>query len=178
MKTFMLLALLPIFFCSAQAQTFTTRSGFAAFYSKTELEDIRAEHKQVYGVIDVTGKRLAFTLLVKGFLFRKQLMQEHFNENYVESDKYPKASFTGTYTGEAIKQSLSKVQVKGVLTMHGVSKEIEIPATLDWNDNKISGKANFKVNPSDFNIKIPSLVRNKIAKQIDITILMECNATK
>jgi len=64
------------------------------------LEDIRAENNQAYAVIDAGKKNIAFSLLLKGFVFRKELMQEHFNENYVESDKYPKATFTGSYTGD------------------------------------------------------------------------------
>src|ERR1700753_967620 len=82
------------------SQQFTTRTGFVGFYSKTALEDIKAENNQVYAIIDAGKKNLAFSLLVKGFQFPKELMQEHFNENYVESDKYPKASFSGAFTGD------------------------------------------------------------------------------
>ncbi|HVG16171.1 MAG TPA: YceI family protein [Chitinophagaceae bacterium] len=174
----LIILLLILCFHIVDAQTFTTRNGYVGFYSKTDMEDIRAEHKQVYGVIDAGSKRVAFTMLVKGFVFRKQLMQEHFNENYIESDTYPKASFTGTYTGEVKEQTLTSVQVRGQMTLHGVTKEIQIPGTLHWEGNKLTGKANFKLDPADFNIKIPALVRDKIAKQIDVTVLMECNATK
>jgi hypothetical protein len=178
MKVLFLITVLTGLSASIAAQTFITRSGFVGFYSKTDMEDIKAEHKQVYGAIDMKGKRLAFTLLVKGFAFRKQLMQEHFNENYIESDAYPKASFTGTYIGEEKEGALANVQVKGLLTLHGVTKEIEVPATLHWEGSKITGRATFKLTPSDFNIKIPALVRDKIAKQIDVTVLMECHASK
>jgi hypothetical protein len=178
MKKILVATFLTLLFCSAEAQTFTTRNGFIGFYSKTDMEDIKAEQNQVYGVIDAAGKRLAFTLLVKGFTFQKKLMQEHFNENYIESDLYPKASFAGTYTGEVKPQATSIVQVRGQLTLHGVTKEIQVPASFHWEGDKLTGKANFKIKPSDFNIKIPSLVREKIAEQIDVTVLMECNATK
>src|SRR5215207_5246484 len=83
-----------------QAQVFTTRNAFIGFYSKTPLEDIKAENKQVYAVIDPGKKNLAFNLLVKGFSFTKKLMQDHFNEEYIESDKYPQARFTGSYAGD------------------------------------------------------------------------------
>src|SRR5213593_3423990 len=98
-KTFVLLLLLAGI-ANGQAQKFMTRNGFVGFYSKTPLEDIKAENNQVYAVIDAGKKNLAFTLLVKGFLFRKQKMQTDFNEDYAESDKYPKSSFEGTYTGD------------------------------------------------------------------------------
>src|ERR1700744_6787339 len=81
-------------------QLYTTRSGFIGFYSKTALEDIKAENNQVYAIIDAGKKNLAFQLLLKGFIFPKELMQEHFNENYVESDKYPKATFSGNWSGD------------------------------------------------------------------------------
>src|SRR3982074_347141 len=80
-------------------QLYFTRTGFIGFYSMTPLEDIKAENNQVYTLVDIEKRNLAFSLLLKGFIFPKELMQEHFNENYVESDKYPKAIFTGTFTG-------------------------------------------------------------------------------
>src|SRR3954469_987605 len=99
MKTLLLFLLLASA-CKGYSQTFITRNGYIGFFSKTPLEDIRAENRQVYAVIDAAKKNLAFTCLVKGFLFQKELMQEHFNENYIESDKYPKADFLGNYTGD------------------------------------------------------------------------------
>jgi hypothetical protein len=161
----------------ANAQIYLTRSGFIGFYSKTPLEDIRAENKQVLAVIDAGKKNLAFNLLVKGFVFTKQLMQEHFNENYVESDKFPKSSFTGSYTGDVdfSKNGIYNVLVKGRLTLHGVTKAIEMPATIEVQNGKLIGKSNFKLIPGDFNIKIPSLVREKIASQIDVRVSVECS---
>src|SRR5215831_17027308 len=82
------------------AQIYMTRTGYIGFFSKTPMEDIKAENSQVFAVIDVSKKNIAFAALMKGFLFRKQLMQEHFNENYIESDKFPKATFTGTFTSQ------------------------------------------------------------------------------
>ncbi len=133
--------------------------------------------KMFKGDGDAAKKDIAFTCLVKGFLFRKELMQEHFNENYIESDKYPKASFTGNYTGDVnmSKDGTYPVQVKGQLTLHGVTKNIETPATLAVKGNTLTGASDFKITPADFDIKIPSLVREKIAKQMDVHVLAECN---
>jgi polyisoprenoid-binding protein YceI len=154
-----------------------TRTGYASFFSDAPLEDIKAENKQLYAVIDVAKKELAFVVLMKGFQFKKELMQTHFNSNYVESDKYPKASFDGTYTGDAdLKNgSVANVQVKGTFTLHGVSKQIELPATLQLSNGVLIGNAVFKASPEDYNIKIPALVRNNIAKEVEVTIKVNCN---
>ncbi|MCW3079022.1 YceI family protein [Segetibacter sp.] len=176
MKTLLFVFVLFIVTCNLYSQTFITRNGCAGFFSKTPLEDIKAENRQVYAVIDAAKKNLAFTCLVKGFLFPKQLMQEHFNENYVESDKFPKATFLGNYTGDidVSKDGKYPVQIKGQLTLHGVTKAIDVPGTIEVKDNKLIGASEFKLTPGDFNIKIPGLVSEKIAKQIDVRVLVEC----
>lgn len=175
-KCIAILALVAGLHLTGFSQLYSTRTGFIGFYSKTSMEDIKAENNQVYAIIDAGKKNLAFTLLVKGFVFPKELMQEHFNENYVESDKYPKASFTGAYTGDvqADKNGVYKVIVKGNLTLHNVTKPIETPATLEAKDGKLLGQAEFKVKPEDFNINIPGIVRDKIDKEIAVKIRIEC----
>src|SRR5215203_1247375 len=180
MKKIMLLSLLVWNFALTNAQIYTTRNGLIGFYSKTPLEDIKAENKQVYAVIDAGKKMLAFNLLVKGFSFTKNLMQDHFNENYIESDKYPNARFSGNYTGDVdpLKNGIYKVQVQGDLTLHGVTKPLNVPATIEVTDGKLLGISDFKLTPSDYNIKIPSIVREKIAEQIDVHVSVNCNPTK
>lgn len=141
------------------------------------MEDIKASNNQVYAVVDAGKKALAFSLLVKGFLFDRQLMQDHFNENYIESDKYPKAVFSGSYTGDlnTAKDGTYPVQVKGQLTLHGVTQTVETPATIEVKGGKLNGRTNFKVSPPDYNIQIPSVVRDKIAKTIDVAVSISCN---
>jgi polyisoprenoid-binding protein YceI len=175
---FLFLLVMSVYF--SHGQVFTTRNGFIGFYSKTPLEDIKAENSQVYAVVDAGKKVLAFNLLVKGFSFPKKLMQDHFNEEYIESDKYPNARFTGTYAGNVdfSKNGVYTVQVQGELTLHGVRKQLTVPATIEVQNDKLTGKSNFKLTPSDFDIKIPSLVREKIAQQIDVHVSAECNLTK
>ena len=161
---------------TAYSQLYSTRAGFIGFYSKTALEDIRGENNQVYAVIDAGKKNLAFAALLKGFIFPKELMQEHFNENYVESDKYPKATFSGAYAGDVAldKDGVYKVVVKGNLTLHNVTRAIETPATLEIKGGHLLGVAEFKVKPEDFNIGIPSVVRDKIDKEISVKINIDC----
>jgi polyisoprenoid-binding protein YceI len=161
----------------SSAQLYMTRTGYASFYSHATMEDIKAENKQLYAVINVEKKELAFIVLMKGFEFKKELMQTHFNSNYIESDKYPKASFTGTYTGNVDMQSgaVSTVQVTGTFTLHGVSKQIELPATLQFSNGVLIGHASFKARPEDYNINIPLLVKDNIAKEVEVEVKVNCN---
>lgn len=167
-------------FCKGYGQQYMTRTGFVGFYSQTSLEDIKAENNQVYAIVDAGKKNIAFSLLVKGFIFAKELMQEHFNENYAESDKYPKASFTGTYTGDVQpdKDGVYMVTIKGNLTFHNVTRSVEEPAELEVKSGRLLGRADFKLKPEDYNIKIPSLVRDKIASEITVHVKIDCNASK
>jgi polyisoprenoid-binding protein YceI len=158
-------------------QLYLTRSGFIGFYSKTSVEDIKAENNQVYAVVDIGAKNLAFTTLVKGFIFPKELMQEHFNENYMESDKYPKASFSGTFTGDIDlkKDGVYPVMVKGRLSLHNATQDVAIPATLEVKAGRILGQSQFNIKPEDYHIDIPSLVRDKIAKELTVSVKVDCS---
>jgi polyisoprenoid-binding protein YceI len=131
-------------------------------------------------VIDVSKKSMAFSMLLTGFIFTKELMQEHFNENYVESDKYPKATFTGTYSDDIdlTKNQDVTIHVSGTLTLHGVSKPFSTPATLHLEGDVLKGTASFQLAPEDFNISIPSLVRDKIAPKMDVHIIVNCKPRK
>ncbi len=179
-KLFTAAVLLILVHTSAHSQLYTTRTGFIGFYSKTPLEDIRAENNQVFAVIDAGKKNIAFSVLLKGFVFTKELMQEHFNENYVESDKYPKATFNGAYTGDVslTREGVYKVMIKGTLTLHNASHAVEMPATMEVKGGKLLGTADFKVKPEDYNISIPSIVRDKIAQEMRVNVKIECSTNK
>lgn len=165
---------------SASAQVYITRTGVINFFSKTPMEDIKAENNQVYAAIDLSRKTMAFSMLMKSFLFRKELMQEHFNENYVESDRYPKSTFKGTFTGDVDPQKpgVYNVEAQGVITLHGVEKSINAPATIEITGDGLTGTARFNLLPQDFNITIPGIVRDKIAKQIDVQVKIDCKPVK
>jgi polyisoprenoid-binding protein YceI len=167
-----ILFLLTIISESGAAQVFMTKNGFVGFYSKTPFEDIQGENNQVYAVLDAASHRIALAMLLRGFIFPKELMQEHFNENYVESDKYPKATFSGSYIGDVdfTKPETYQVVIKGELTLHGVVKSIETTAQIDVKTDQISGTSVFKLKPEDFQIEIPGIVRDKIAKEINVKI--------
>ncbi len=179
-KKYILFILVCLFSLNVNAQLYITKTGFTGFYSKTPMEDIKAENSQVVAIVDIEKKTLACSMLLKSFTFRKQLMQEHFNENYVESDKYPKAIFKGNFTGniDVDNPQPNAVQVNGTISLHGVDKEVLIPATIEMKNGVLIGSAKFQLVPQDFNIKIPSLVSDKIAKLIDVEIKIECNPKK
>lgn len=179
MKAFIFFSCLCIF-SFAHGQTLMTRNGYAGFFSKTPLEDIRAENRQVNAVVDLAKQNIAVALLVKGFLFRKELMQQHFNENYAESDQYPKATCNGKYSGDVdvLKEGAYPVIVNGDLTFHGVTKKIQVPAVMEVKDGKLWCRSTFQLVPGDFNIKIPSLVKDKIARQIDVSIRFDYPLSK
>jgi hypothetical protein len=161
-------------------QNYMTKTGFIGFYSKTSLEDIKAENNQVYAVLDPVSHHLAFAVLLKGFIFTKELMQEHFNENYVESDKFPKATFSGACSGDMDlnKDGTYQVVIKGDVTLHGVTKPVETTAQLEVKKDQIKGISAFKLKPEDFNISIPGIVREKIASEISVKVQIELTRSK
>jgi polyisoprenoid-binding protein YceI len=176
MKKFFILAMI---ISSAASQAFSqllmSKNTTISFHSHTILENIDAVNKNVMAVIDIGKKNLAFSLLMKQFVFPRKLMQQHFNENYVESDKYPKATFSGAYTEnlDITKDGTYQLKVKGKLTIHGVTREVEIPATVTVKRENIKGNATFKLNPTDYNIDIPFLVRDKIEKENTVKVNAE-----
>ena len=156
------------------AQKYFTKTGHISFYSDTPLEKIEGHNKSSNCVLDVATGKLEVATLVKGFQFEKALMQEHFNENYMESDKFPKAVFKGQIDNYS-KLDISKngkvtVKVSGDLTMHGVTKKVTTDAVVSINNGKIIADANFNVLLADFNIKIPALVKDQIAKSLKIKV--------
>ncbi|MDP5105890.1 MAG: YceI family protein [Polaribacter sp.] len=149
---------------------FLTKNGAISFYSKAAMEDITADNNQVLSIIDATSGKMAISILMKSFLFKKALMQEHFNENYAESDKFPKATFKGDILNfDAIGETLTTAKVKGILTIHGISKEIIIDANFTRTKDAIVVDGGFIIEVDDFNINIPAVVAKNIAKKIKVS---------
>ncbi len=156
---------------------YITRNGHINFFSSAPIEDITADNNSVGSIIDPATGEMVFTLRMTGFEFEKKLMQQHFNENYVESDKFPKSTFKGVITNND-KVNYSKpgqysVNVKGDLTIHGVTKKIQTPGTIEVTGDGLKASSKFIVKPADFDIKIPGIMRNKIAEEIEVTVKME-----
>jgi YceI-like domain len=160
---------------SSQAQDRVfTRNGSISFLSETSAENIDAINNEVFSIVDVQKGELAFIVLVTGFKFKKALMQEHFNDDYLESSKFPKASFKGAITDLSKvhfnEDGSYKAMVSGILTIHGVAKKIAIPAVFKISNKKISGESNFGVKLADYNIQVPGVVAGQIAETIDLKV--------
>lgn len=169
--------LLFLLFCSAihvtGQQVFIEKAGTVTFYSEAPLENIEAVHSGVNAILNTSTNEVAFIISIRGFKFAKELMQEHFNEKYMESDQYPKATYKciildtmnwsvpGTYT----------VTSAGTFNLHGVEKEITEKGTFTISAGKINLQSEFKIAIADYNISIPKLLFQNIAD----TVLVKLN---
>lgn len=159
---------------NVQAQKVFTKNGSVSFFSKSPLENISAKNNQVMSVLNISTGDMQFSVIVKNFHFEKSLMEEHFNENYLESDKYPKSIFKGNITDlsniNLTKDGTYNVVVKGDLTLHGVTKNISAPGLIIVKNGLISTTSTFKVTLADYAISIPKLVKDNIAETIEISV--------
>lgn len=173
-RLFFLIGSLFILLSSFAQDRYFTKTGKVRFVSKAQLEDIESQNKTVTAVLDAKSGALQFSVQMKSFEFEKALMQQHFNENYLESDKYPKAEFKGVVANNAaVKYSLNgtyPVKVKGRLTLHNVTKEVEVPGTIKVENGKLEAISTFTIQLSDYKITIPSAVKNKVANAITIIV--------
>jgi len=170
---FPLLLILNVTAVSAQDRLIT-RNGAISFYSKTSLENIEAHTQTAASVLDKKTGRVEFSVLIKSFAFEKALMQEHFNENYLESDKFPKSIFKGSIDDfskiDFSQEGKYTVTVTGQLTLHGETKTVTTPATFTVQKESVSAVAGFPIELSDYKISIPALVKDNISKTIKINV--------
>jgi len=155
---------------------YITNNGSTSFTSDAPLEVIKASSKSIVGALKSTDKSFAFSVLVKSFEgFNSSLQRTHFNENYLESDKYPKITFEGKIIEDINleKNGTYNIRGKGRFNIHGVIQERIIPCKLIVNDGKLSISSSFSVFLADHNIKIPAVVNQKIAEEITVTIKIE-----
>lgn len=150
---------------------FITKKGIISFEASVpSFEEVKAKNTTVTAILNTDNGEIAALALVKGFRFKNALMEEHFNENYIESDDYPKATFKGILV-DFDRESLQKEYIiKGKLSLHGKSKEIQTKGILTKDGNTISISSTFIMKPEDFDIKIPSIVSKKIADNISVSL--------
>lgn len=174
MKKFLLTIALLSLLSPAFAQKYMTRTGKVTFFSSTPVENIEAINNDAASVIDGKGGDVMFQVPIKSFRFEKQLMQEHFNENYMESDKFPKAEFRGKITNigtvDFTKNGTYNVKATGKMTMHGVTKDVSAGGTITVKDGAVTVNSKFMIRPDDYGIKIPTVVASKIADKIEVTV--------
>ena len=162
---------------STAQQRLLTRNGAVSFYSKTSLETIEAHTQAAVSVLDKQTGQMELRVLIKSFEFEKALMQEHFNENYLESDKFPKSVFEGRID-EPIKVDFSHEgtytqPVTGELTIHGETKKITTPVVFVIQKTSVNAVAEFSIALADYKIAIPAIVEDKISKSVKIRVKLK-----
>jgi len=175
LKKAFIIIVLALYSLFSQAQDkYFTKTGKIEFYSKAPMEDIEAKNKTVAAILDTKTGAVQFSVLMKGFEFPKALMQEHFNENYVESNKFPKSEFKGSITNNTLinytKDGSYPARVAGKLTIHGITKDVNTTGTVKVDGGKINLSSVFNILLSDYKIKIPSLVKEKLSNNIQIAV--------
>ena len=173
-KIILLFTLFAFINVYADGQVYYTKNGSVSFFSKTVLENIEAENNQVISVLNGETGAFQFSLLNNAFHFPKSKMEDDFNAEYMESQKYPRSTFKGTITNIGTvnfnKDGNYPVNVTGDLTIHGVTRNIATPGTVTIKNGAVSATSSFKVLVRDYSIKIPSIVSNKIAESIEIKV--------
>lgn len=157
----------------AQGKYFT-REGIIFFASTSTVEKIEATNKKVTSIVDTETGQMEFAVLMKAFEFEKALMQEHFNENYVESDKFPKAVFKGAIVNKSdVKWTTDgtyPVKVAGKMTLHGVTKDMSAEGTIEIKGGKVIARSTFSLLLKDYNIEIPKVVADKISEAVTVKV--------
>lgn len=173
MKRIILATIFILFGLNTSAQDKKiTRTGTVIFEASVPtFEEVKAKNESVTCVVNTKTGEIASLILMKGFRFKIALMEEHFNESYVESDTYPKATFKGTIQGfnlNIIGTSPKEFKMIGKLELHGKSKEINTVVMLKKVGEGLEIISNFKVNSDDFGIEIPSILTKKLSKEVTV----------
>tara|TARA_B000000437_G_scaffold184522_1_gene141143 strand:- start:388 stop:909 length:522 start_codon:yes stop_codon:yes gene_type:complete len=163
-----------IFSVQVYGQKYIGQNGEIKFFSETPIEDISAVNSKVSAVFDSRTGDLVFQLNITDFIFPIALMQEHFNENYLESDIYP----TSTFSGKVVASKNDTATVQGDLTIHGKTNKIKVIGSMIYNKESVFISAAFSVMLENYDIKVPKIVMYKIAKEIDVTVNIELKKIK
>lgn len=150
-----------------------SKKSYVHIYSYTPIEDIDASLNDGLAILSTDTKEVAYILNIQSLTFKNALMQEHFNENYIESEKFPKATLIGSLSGDVnfSKTGIYNLSVKGKLKMHGVEQVISVPIELNiLEDLSVSLKTDFLVKLEDFGIRIPKLMFTRIAEEIKVSV--------
>lgn len=155
---------------SVLAQKFISEKNHVSFYSKAPMEDIEAHTYKAKSIFDTGTGEIVFSVPINTFQFRKSLMQEHFNEKYLESHKYPRATFKGKVVGFKNAPGKQTATAEGSLEIHGVAKKVSVEGEIDVSSGQITIRSSFPVRVADYDIKIPKLVVANIAEVVDVKV--------
>ncbi len=174
-RTFSLSVLLIPALAFAQ-QRYSTRTGEVTFHSETPMENIDAVNHKATAVVDLTSGQVQVSMLIKAFEFEKALMQEHFNENYMDSNTFPKGEFKGKVTGftaeNAAKAGKYDVTLTGELDIHGVKQQRTLSGVIEVDAaGGLKATSDFVVKPADHGIKVPGGVN--VAEEIKVKAHMD-----
>ena len=180
MKKLIYILLLVNFGVLAQGKVITKTGSLNFEASVPSFEEVVAKNNSVTAILNTDNGEFAALALVKGFRFKNALMEEHFNENYAESDEFPKATFKGTIKDlniSKITESARSISINGELNFHGKTKKLkDLIGTISKKGDKFIMSGVFELKVSDFDIKIPKVVRNKVSDTVDVTFQFELSA--
>lgn len=172
-KIIFLVVLGSFFFFNAQGKV-STKNGQVTFEASVpSFEEVKAMTKTASCVLNTANGEIASLILVKSFRFKIALMEEHFNENYMESDKFSKATLKGkllNFDEKKLTENFQTFTLDGKLDLHGKTVAVKIPVKIKKVKDVIEISADFKLNPADFDIKIPAAVSKKVAKEVDVSL--------
>jgi polyisoprenoid-binding protein YceI len=156
---------------NGMSQKYSIEKSRVVFFSEAAIENIEATNTKSVSIFNVTTGEIVFSIPIPEFEFEKSLMKEHFNETYLESEKYPKALFQGKLSGYNSQSSaVQSVNGIGKLTIHGVTREVEIPGSVETIDGKLIAKSRFMIHLKDYNVKVPKLLWQNIAEDVEVTV--------
>lgn len=151
-----------------------TKNGKVTFEASVPaFEEIKAKNDGVTCVVNTKTGEIASLILVKGFRFKVALMEEHFNENYIESDKFPKSTFKGKIENFDVSKLTAEGKdftIKGKLELHGKSKDISVTANIKKTNDNVTLVSNFYINTDDYDIQIPNVVSKKVSKKVAVKL--------
>ena len=172
-KIIIVFAILSLSLTTLQAQKFKTRTGIINFDGVVPaFEPVRAQNNAATCILDTKNGQIASLILIRGFKFKVALMEEHFNENYMDSDKFPKATLKGfieNFNYNTITETEKDIKINASLELHGVTKQLVIDGKIKKFKGDLILTTDFGLTPEDFQIIIPGYVKTKIAKKIKVT---------
>lgn len=173
-KTVFIVSCLLVSFVNFSQEKILTKTGNVIFEASVpSFEEVKATHKNVTCILNSKTGEIASLILVKGFGFKIALMEEHFNENYIESNLFPKATFKGkieNFNTDKLTNQFQEFTLKGKMELHGKSKDIIIIVKIKKTNSEIYLISNFVLKPNDFDIEIPNIVSKKLADKVNVKL--------
>lgn len=167
---FSVIVLVLLIHTQVLAQKYISYSTTVTFFSKAIIENIEATNTEASSIIDLSTGELVFSVPIREFEFKKSLMRKHFNENYMDSERFPKSTFKGKVSGFQSLEGIYQAIAVGELSIHGITQRIEVTGEIMIEQDGVTLKAKFPVLLKDYNIKIPRILFSNIAESVEVSI--------